>query len=83
MNSEDFNKFTKAELIKVIENLQGQVEYLKGRQEDYEEQLEQLKTENERNRSSIHEYEQKAREEELYSQFPHMRPLWMKKGFDY
>ncbi|WHY01351.1 hypothetical protein [Neobacillus sp. DY30] len=83
MSSEDYNRFTKAELIKEIENLQAQVEYLEERQEDFEDQLEKLKTENERHSRSIHDYEQKEREEEVYSQFPHMRPLWMRKGFDY
>lgn len=83
MNGVDYFKFTKAELIKLIENLQEQIEYLEERQEYYEEQLEQLKTENERHSRSIHEYEQKEREEELYSQFPQIRPLWMRKGFDY
>jgi hypothetical protein len=72
---------TKAELIKVIESLTEQLEYYEVTNEYSEEQLEQLKTENERYSRSIHDYEQKEKEEDIYSQLPHMRPLWMRKGF--
>lgn len=83
MNNEYYYKMTQAELIKIIEKLNNQIEYFKEREEDYDERLEQLNSENERYSRSIHDYEQKEREEELFSQFPQTRPLWMKKGFDY
>ncbi|MFP7300515.1 hypothetical protein [Neobacillus niacini] len=83
MHSEDYNKFTKTELIKMIENLMEQIEHLEERHEDFEVQLEQLKAENEIHMRSIHDYGQKESEEEIYRHLPHVRPLWMRKGFDY
>ncbi|MDM5330451.1 hypothetical protein [Neobacillus sp. CF12] len=83
MNSEHYYKMTKDELIEIIEKLNDQIEYFKEREEDYDERLEQLNSENERYSRSIHDYERKEKEEEIYRQFPQMRPLWMKKGFDY
>jgi hypothetical protein len=81
INSQDYNKMTKAELIRVIENLEGEIEYYKDREEDHEERLEQLRTENEHISRSISDYEQKEKEEDIYRELPHMRPLWMKNGF--
>jgi prefoldin subunit 5 len=83
INSEDYNKMTKAELIKVIENIKEQIEYYNEIEEDYDEQLEKLKSENEHYSRSINNYEQKEKEEDIYRQPPHMKPLWMRKGFDF
>lgn len=74
---------TKAELIKIIEKLNEQIEYYEGIEEDYDERLEQLKSENERNSRSIYDYEQREKEEALYKIFPNMRPSWAKKDFDF
>lgn len=81
MNSESYYKMTKAELIKIIEKLNDQIEYYNEREEDIEEQLEQLNSENERYSRSIGEYEQKEKDEDIYRQLPQMKPLWMRKGF--
>jgi chromosome segregation ATPase len=74
---------TKAELIKIIEKLNDKIAYYEKREEDYDERLEQLKSENERYSRRIHDSEQREKEEELFRQFPQMRPLWERKDFDF
>ncbi|MEH6994252.1 hypothetical protein V7075_16275 [Neobacillus drentensis] len=74
---------TKAELIKLIEKLIQQIEYYEEREADYDDQLEQVKSENEHFSRSIHDYEQREREEAIYKIFPNMRQSWSKKDFDF
>jgi hypothetical protein len=31
----------------------------------------------------IHDYQQKEKMEDIYRKLPHMRPLWMRKDFDF
>jgi hypothetical protein len=40
INSEEYNKMTKAELIMLIQNLKEQIEYYENREEDQEERFE-------------------------------------------
>jgi regulator of replication initiation timing len=71
-----YESMTKSELIKVIGELEERIESLESSIEDAECNYWEQKEENERISRDLYNHRQREKEEQLYNQFPHVKPLW-------